>query len=247
MRCRLPLLLAGLIAAMATFASRSQQTRADEPLVVSPDVMADFAQYKARKKPLYFAVSSDGLFSWYSYCMDYNCQAAQGYRREAIEDCEKEGGTDCVIFAVGDEVQVEFRVGDPATMVPAKAVPCTIDAFAANAAVGAIVASLRRGACSDFRRFGYYDDFKAFAASDPAKSRSARGWAFRYGTPEDAIKAAMDECVKTQKALAVSDPCELFAVGDIVVRGMSGAEQRAAAEIYKKNKDATNADLSPPG
>jgi hypothetical protein len=205
--------------------------------------MADFAQYKSRTKPLYFAVSSDGLFSWYSYCIDYNCQAAQGYRREAIEDCEKEGGTDCVIFAVGDEVQVEYRVGDPATMVAAKATPCTIDTFAANAAVGAIVASLRPGACSSFRRFGYLDDFKAFAASDLAKFRSARGWGSRYSSPEEAIKSALEQCAKSQKELSVSDPCQLFAIGDIVVHGMSEAGQHAAAEVYKKNKDATNADL----
>lgn len=206
--------------------------------------MVDFAHYKSRTKPLYFAISSDGLFSWYSYCIDYNCQAAQGYRRETIENCEQEGGTDCIIFAVGEEVQVEFRVGDPATMVAAKTRPCTIDAFADNAAVGAIVASLRPGACSSFRRFGYYDDFKAFAASDLAKFRSARGWAYHYGSPQEAIKGAMEQCAKSQKALSVSDPCQLFAVGDIVVRGMTEAEQRVAAEAYKKNKDATNADLS---
>ena len=44
MRSRLPLLLAGFIAAMAAFVSRSPETRADEALVISPDVMADFAE-----------------------------------------------------------------------------------------------------------------------------------------------------------------------------------------------------------
>src|SRR5262245_13276398 len=101
-----------------------QKTRADQPLVVSPAVMTDFGQYKSRKKPLYFAVSSDGLFSWYSYCIDYNCQ---GYRRSTLEACEKKAGTDCVIFAIADEVQIEYRVGDPATMVAAKGGPCTIE------------------------------------------------------------------------------------------------------------------------
>ena len=244
---RLLLLLAALIAAMAAFASRGQVTQADEPLVVSPDVMADFALYKSRTKPLYFAVSSDGLFSWYTYCIDYNCQAAQGYRREVIKDCEEEGGTDCVIFAVGDEVQVEFRVGDPATMVAAPATRCAIDTLVSNTAVSAIVAPLRPGVCSSFRRFGYLDDFKAFAASDPAKFRSARGWGSRYASPEEAMKIAMEQCAKSQKELSISEPCELFVIGDIVVRGMSEAERRAAAEVNRKNKDATNVDLPPPG
>ena len=121
-----------------------------------------------------FAVSSDGLFSWYTYCIDYNCQAAQGYRREVIKDCEAEGGTDCVIFAVGDEVQVEYRVGDPATMVAAKSAPCAIDTFMANAAANSIVASLRAGACGSFRRFGYLDDFKAFAANVAKAAQASR-------------------------------------------------------------------------
>ena len=52
MRCRLLLLFAGLIAAIAVFAPGAQETRADGPLVASPDVMVDFAQYKSRSKPL---------------------------------------------------------------------------------------------------------------------------------------------------------------------------------------------------
>ena len=55
----------------------------------------------------------------------------------------------------------------------------------------------------------------------------------------------MKQCEESKKSLAISDPCELFALGDIVVRGMTESQQRVAAEIYKKNKDATNADLPP--
>jgi hypothetical protein len=132
-------------------------------------------------------------------------------------------------------------------MVPAKAAPCEIETFATGSSAAAIVASLWPGQCSDVRRFGYYDDFKAFATSDLAKFRIARGWSYHRGSPADAIKGAMEQCGKSQKALSVSDPCQLFAIGDIVVYGMSEAEQRAAAEIYMKNTDATNADLPPPG
>jgi hypothetical protein len=55
----------------------------------------------------------------------------------------------------------------------------------------------------------------------------------------------MEQCEASKKSLAVSDPCGLFALGDVVVRGMTEFEQRAAVEIYKKNEDATNADLPP--
>jgi hypothetical protein len=130
MPCRSLLRLAGLIVAAAAFASHLQEARADEPLVVSPEVMADFAQYKARKKPLYFAVSKDGLTSWYSYCLDYNCQETQSYRMEAIKRCEGQAGSACMIFAVEDEIQVDYRVGDAATMVAAPIKPCEIEDFA---------------------------------------------------------------------------------------------------------------------
>jgi len=43
--------------------------------------------------PMYFAVSTDGLFSWYSYCIDYNCQAAQSDRTGGRRGCKKEGGS----------------------------------------------------------------------------------------------------------------------------------------------------------
>lgn len=244
MRRRLPLLLAGLMAATMAFASRLPGTRAEEPLVVSPEVIAEFADYMARRKPLYFAVSSDGLFSWYMYCLDYNCQPAQTNRRMTIDRCEQRSGVDCVIFASGEEIQVDYRVGDPATMAPANTKPCEIEAFAAGSTAVAAVAALRAGECSDLRRFGYYDDFKAFATTDPRKFRNAWGWSYRYGSPEDAMKAALEQCAKLQKELSVADPCAVFAIGDIVIDGMAEADRRAAAETYKKNRDATNADLS---
>jgi hypothetical protein len=212
---------------------------------VSPEVMASFADYKARQRPMYFAVSSDGLFSWYSYCVDHTCGGEQKYRREAVEACEREGGTECLIFAIRHEIQVEYRVGDSATMMPATARPCEIETFAADSAAGATVASLRPGACNDFRRFGHLADFKAFATSDPRKLRSARGWSFRYKNPDDPMKNALAECAKSQSALSVPEPCQLFAIGDIIVYGMTDAEQRAALEVYRTNKEATNADLAP--
>jgi hypothetical protein len=207
--------------------------------------MAEFAEYKARRTPMYFAVSTDGLFSWYSYCLGASCGGEQKYRREAVESCERESGTECLLFAIRDQIQVAYRVGDPATMAPAKTAPCEIDTFAAGSAAGDTVASLRPGACGDFRRFGHLADFKAFATSDPLKFKSARGWSYRYKNPDDAMKNSLTQCEKSRTALAVSEPCQLFAIGDIIVYGMTEVERHAALEAYRADKDATNADLSP--
>ncbi len=243
MRCRPSLLVAGLIAVIAASALRSQEARADEPLVVSPDVMAGFEEYKHRKKPIYFAVSADGLIYSYFYCSERQCDTARNYRRLAIEECEKLGGADCRIFAVGDEIQVEYRLGDPSTMVPATFTPCAVEAVATDSAEGAIVAALRPGECSDFRRYGYYDHFKAFASTDIEKYRNTWGWSYRYKSPGEAMKRALEECMKIRKEKSLPDPCQVFAIGGIVVHGMTEAELRAAADVYEKNKDATNADL----
>jgi hypothetical protein len=105
------------------------------------------------------------------------------------------------------------------------------------------VATLRPSECSDFRRFGHYDDFKAFATTDLHKRRSAWGWSSRHGSPDEAIKSALEQCAISQKELSVSERCAIFAIGDIVIEGMTEAEQRAAADVYRKKRDATNADL----
>src|SRR5215510_670643 len=98
--------------------------RADDALVVSPDVMKAFAEYKAAQRPLFFAVSADGFNSGYIYCTGAACDTSPKTRRLAIEQCEMAGGIDCRIFAAGTDIQVDYRVGDPATMVPAKVPPC---------------------------------------------------------------------------------------------------------------------------
>lgn len=247
MSCRVPLPLAALIAALVTLTAHLPEVRADDPIVVSPEVMKDFAQYQARKKPLYFAVSTDGRYSWYSYCIDYNCQATQSYRTEALKRCEDLGGVECVIFAVGGDIQVEYRVSDAATVAAGRAKACEIEAFATESPATEVVAALAPSECNDFRRFGFYQDFKAFASTDPRKVKSAWGWSYRWDSPEKAMKSALEECASSRKNLSVPETCELFAIGDIVVQGMTAAQQRAAAEVYRKNRDATNADVPPGG
>jgi hypothetical protein len=238
--------VAGLIVAVAALFPRAQAVRADDVLVVSPDVMAGFEEYKKRKKPMYFAVSADGLVYWYIYCPERQCDTIRDYRRRAIDECEKAGGTDCRIFAIGEDIEVDFRIGDPAAMVPARITPCVAEAVAADTAAGAIVQGLRPGECDDFNRYRFYDHFKAFATTDFAKYRSTWGWSYRYDTPAEAIRNALEQCDQGRKDLGIPDDCEIFAIGGIVVYGMSEAELRAAAEVYKTNRDAANAEL-PPG
>lgn len=233
--------LAGVLAGVAALAARG-----DEPLVVSPDVMKSFAEYKQRTRPLYFAVSADGLFSWYIYCPERQCDMTRNYRRLAIDGCEKSGGSDCRILAVGSEIQVDYRVGDPAAMTPApaKSTPCGAAENESDAAAAAGVARLNPRACGNYRAYRNYEHFKAFAGADIGMPRGTWSWASRHKTPQEAVKGALARCEEGRKEFAVAAECRVFAIGDIVVDGMSDAELRRAMAAYKENRDATNADLA---
>src|SRR5215813_14712462 len=140
MYCRwLPVAVALVVGSLALVGFLSM-ARADDVLVVSPDVMKEFAEYKAALRPLFFAVSADGFYSGYIYCIDAACDTSPKTRRIAIQQCEDDGGVDCRIFAAGSDIQVDYRVGDPATMVPAKVPACVVDSIAAGSPVAAMVA-----------------------------------------------------------------------------------------------------------
>jgi hypothetical protein len=229
--------IAGLTAGLMTV-----QVRADDVLVVSPDVMKEFAEYKAAQRPLFFAVSADGFYSGYIYCIDAACDTSPRTRRIAIQQCEDEGGFDCRIFAAGADIQVDYRVGNPATMVPAKAPPCVVDGTVAPSAAAA-VARLRPNECSQFRKYGFNKAFKAFATTDLTQRHRSWGYSAGYHDLDDAMKRAVEHCTKGRAYMHTTEPCRLFAIGAIVVDGMTDAQLHAAAALYTKKHDATNADL----
>lgn len=233
--------LAGIVAGLAVLAARG-----DEPLVISPEVMKSFEEYKQQKKPLYFAVSADGLYSWYIYCPERQCDMTRNYRRLAIDGCEKSGGSDCRILAVGSEIQVDYRVGDPAAMTPApaKTAPCGAAEDESDAAAVAAVARLNPRACGNYRAYRNYEHFKAFAGADIGSPRGTWSWASRHKTAQEVVKSALDECEAGRKEFSVAAQCRLFAIGDIVVDGMGEAELRRAVAAYQQDRDATNADLT---
>ena len=243
MYCRwLPVAVALVVGSLALVGFLSV-ARADDVLVVSPDVMKEFAEYKAAQRPLFFAVSADGFNSGYIYCTGAACDTSPKTRRLAIEQCEMAGGIDCRIFAAGTDIQVDYRVGDPATMVPAKVPPCSVDAIAPGSTAAAVVAHLRPAECSQFRKYGFNDNFKAFAITDLSKRSHSWDWASHYSTVDDAMSHALATCTKGRAYTHTTEPCRLLAIGALVVDGMTDAQLHAAAAVYSKKKDATNADL----
>jgi hypothetical protein len=89
---------------------------ADDVFLVSPRVMEFFnGEYKKLKPPRAIAVSADGYHIGYSACPDYRCYMFPSARDLAMQACLSAGGQGCRLFAVDDDIQVEYRVMDIAT------------------------------------------------------------------------------------------------------------------------------------
>ena len=61
-------------------------------------------------KPGAFAITRDGQNAFYSWCQDIRCMAGPSYSQDALDNCERQFGADCVVFAVRDEIQVNYEV-----------------------------------------------------------------------------------------------------------------------------------------
>ncbi len=61
-------------------------------------------------KPGAFAITRDGQAAFYSWCQDIRCVAGTTYSQDALNYCEREYDTDCVVFAVRDDIKVEYEI-----------------------------------------------------------------------------------------------------------------------------------------
>ncbi len=87
---------------------------ADEAvLVVSPKVIEFYnGAYKSLKPPRAIAVAADGRHLGYSYCPEHRCYMIPSARDLAMQACVKTGGQRCRVFAVDDDIKVNYRVMD---------------------------------------------------------------------------------------------------------------------------------------
>jgi len=86
---------------------------ADDVLLVSPKIMEFYnGTYQGLKPPRAMAVAADGLHMGYSYCPEHRCYMNPSARDLAMQACFKTGGQGCRIFAIDDDIEVEYRVMD---------------------------------------------------------------------------------------------------------------------------------------
>jgi len=114
-----------IAAALAAAALAPSIATADDVFLVSPEVMEFFnGEYKNLKPPRAMAVSADGYHVGYSACPSHRCRMLPSARDLAMQACLSAGGQRCRLFAVDDDIQVEYRVMDVATLAePAPALP----------------------------------------------------------------------------------------------------------------------------
>ena len=66
---------------------------------LSRDVTALYDKYRTESDPFFFAASKDGLSASYTYCDEaFNCWS-QNARRRALEGCQSDSVSECVIIA----------------------------------------------------------------------------------------------------------------------------------------------------
>jgi hypothetical protein len=100
--------------ALAGFALLPCAAMADEKYRISAEVWGVYEEYLGRidngHKPGAIAITKDGYGAFYVWCSETRCMAGASYSQDAINYCEREYDTDCVTFAVRDDIRVEYEI-----------------------------------------------------------------------------------------------------------------------------------------
>jgi len=103
-----------LICALAVSLATLSGTAAAETYRISNEVWGWYQKYLGNigngKRPGAFVISKDGENAYYTWCPDTRCMGGLTYSQESLNRCEQEYDTDCVVFAVRDEIRVEYEI-----------------------------------------------------------------------------------------------------------------------------------------
>lgn len=91
-------------------------TPASGPITISTQTDSALAAYLRKVKvtrPGAFAVSPDGLNSFYTWCDDTAC-ATSNYSFPALRGCQAFSGAPCVVLYVRHEARLQYSVGPAA-------------------------------------------------------------------------------------------------------------------------------------
>lgn len=107
------LLAAALGAAALGGVLAAPAARADGVHKIDGSVWDDFQAYLRKvgsTRPGAFAVTADGSGSYSIWCQQMQCIGGTTYSHDAKQYCERESGQDCFVFAVRDEIRVQYEI-----------------------------------------------------------------------------------------------------------------------------------------
>jgi hypothetical protein len=110
-------IVAGVIMlALSGCAASEPKTLPTGPIAISPQTDGALSAYLRKVKvtrPGAFAVSPDGLNSFYTWCDDTACATAN-YSAPALRGCQALAGTPCVVLYVRHEPRLQYSKSETA-------------------------------------------------------------------------------------------------------------------------------------
>jgi len=108
-------ILVGFVLALSLMAS--MRADAAEKYQIDSEIWGGYQAYLRNiahgNRPGAFAITKDGHNAFYSWCEETRCVAGPSYSQTAKDSCEREYNQDCVVFAVRDEIKVEYEIVKP--------------------------------------------------------------------------------------------------------------------------------------
>jgi|RhiMetdeSRZDD1v2_1073273.scaffolds.fasta_scaffold430232_2 hypothetical protein len=153
-------------------------------------------------KPGAFAITKDGHGAFYSWCQDIRCVAGPTYSQDALNYCEREYGGECVVFAVRDDIKVEYEIvaNAPGAATQPAFAPATVTRIVASADVKSDIDAYLNNTKSAGRAWAFAiakDGTSGEAASCPANGSYSGGGACEpvKGSPQElANREALRRC-----------------------------------------------------
>jgi hypothetical protein len=101
--------------ALAASLALLHRAAAAEEYVIDRGVWGAYQEYLRNIgngiKPGAFAITTDGFGAYYTWCKDTRCRVVgASYSQLAVSNCEREYRTECVVFAVLDEIRAEYEI-----------------------------------------------------------------------------------------------------------------------------------------
>jgi len=189
-----------------------------EAYKIDPQVWGWYQQYLRNigngNKPGAFAISKDGRSAFYSWCEDIRCVAGPTYSQDALNACERRYDTECVVFAVRDDIKVDYEIlastAEPSP--PPQLAPAPVTTIAVSAAVKAKIDAYLRNTESAGRVWALAiakDGSEVASAGCPATG------SYSGGAACDPVKGAPLELAKREAIQRCGGPadCMLLYVG----------------------------------